>query len=58
VESRLADDANIAQQPDSELFPLMETVRAENQRLHIELGNSSSEKKITQARIARSSIAT
>jgi hypothetical protein len=54
------DGANMAQQPDSELLPFIETVRtevdlptdkveaiqAENQRLHIELGNSASEKKL------------
>ena len=40
-----ADDANITRQPDSKLLPLIETVRAENQRLHIELGNSESEKE-------------
>lgn len=53
------DDANTTQQPDSELLPLIETVRtevdssrdeveavrAENQRLHIELGNFSSAKE-------------
>jgi predicted RNase H-like nuclease (RuvC/YqgF family) len=55
-----ADGANVAQQPDSELLPFIETVRtevdsprdeveavrAENQRLHIELGNSASEKEL------------
>ena len=55
-----ADGANIAQPPDSELLPFIETVRtevdlprdeaeavqAENQRLHIELGNSASEKEL------------
>ena len=54
------DAANMAQQPDSELSPLMETVgtevdsprdeveavRVENRRLHIELGNSASEKEL------------
>jgi DNA repair exonuclease SbcCD ATPase subunit len=53
------DAANIRQQPNSKLFPFMETartevdsptdeveaVRAENQQLHIELGNSESEKE-------------
>jgi len=52
------DAANITQQPDSELSPLMETagievhsprdeveaVRVKNRRLHIELSNSASEK--------------
>jgi hypothetical protein len=55
-----ADGANIAQEPDSEFLPFIETVgtevdspndeveavRAENQRLHIELGNSASEKEL------------
>ena len=55
-----ADGANIAQQPDTELLPFIETVqtevdsprneveavRAENQRLHIELGNFASEKEL------------
>jgi predicted nuclease with TOPRIM domain len=54
-----ADEANITQQPNSNLLPFMETlrfevesprgeleaVRAENQLLHIELGNSESEKE-------------
>jgi DNA repair exonuclease SbcCD ATPase subunit len=54
------DGVNIMQQPDSELLPFIETVgtevdsprdeveavRAENQRLHIELGNSASEKEL------------
>jgi predicted nuclease with TOPRIM domain len=53
-----ADGPNITQQPNSELLPFMETVRfevessrgelkavrAENQRLHIQLGNFESEK--------------
>lgn len=54
------DAANMTQQPDSELLPLMETVgtevdsprdeveavRVENRWLHIELGNSASEKEL------------
>jgi hypothetical protein len=54
-----ADEANILQQPNSYLLPFMEmgrfevelprgkleAVRTENQRLHIELGNSESEKE-------------
>jgi hypothetical protein len=54
------DGANIAQPPDSDLLPFIETVgtevdsprdeveavQAENQRLHIELGNSASEKEL------------
>jgi hypothetical protein len=54
-----ADGANILQQSNSYLLPFMETVRfkvklprgkleavrTENQRLHIELGNSESEKE-------------
>jgi len=39
------DVAKIAYQPNSEVSPLVETVRAENQRLYIELGNFASEKK-------------
>ena len=61
VESETKTDAaNMTQQPDSELSPLMETVgtevdsprdeveavRVENRRLHIELGNSASEKEL------------
>jgi hypothetical protein len=54
-----ADEANILQQSNSYLLPFMETarvevelprgkleaVRTENQRLHIQLGNSESEKE-------------
>jgi uncharacterized protein (DUF3084 family) len=40
-----ADVAKIAYQPNSEVLPLIETARFENQRLHIELGNSATEKK-------------
>ena len=54
------DAANMTQQPNSELSPPMETVgtevdsprdeveavRVENRRLHIELGNSASEKEL------------
>jgi hypothetical protein len=39
------DAAKMAHQPDSEILPLIETVRAENQRLHIQLGNCASEKE-------------
>ena len=61
VESETKTDAaNMTQQPDSELSPIMETVgtevdsprdeveavRVENRRLHIELGNSASEKEL------------
>ena len=61
VESETKTDAaNMTQQPDSELSPLMETVgtevdsprdeveavRVENRWLHIELGNSASEKEL------------
>ncbi len=34
------DTAKMAYQPNSEVLPFIETVRTENQRLHIELGNS------------------
>jgi DNA repair exonuclease SbcCD ATPase subunit len=40
------DVAKIAHQPDSEVLPLIETVQAKNQRLHIELGNCASEKEL------------
>jgi DNA repair exonuclease SbcCD ATPase subunit len=60
------DAANITQQPDIELSPLMETVqievkspsdeveavRLENQRLHIELGNFASEKESLKQELA------
>jgi uncharacterized protein (DUF3084 family) len=39
------DATKTAYQPNSEVLPLIETVRAENQRLHIELGNFASEKE-------------
>ncbi|WP_445250417.1 hypothetical protein [Microcoleus sp. OTE_8_concoct_300] len=48
-----ADGANIPQQPDSELLPFIETVRAENQRLHIELGNSASEKELLKQELVK-----
>jgi hypothetical protein len=34
------DATKMAHHPDSEVLPLIETVRPENQRLHIKLGNS------------------
>jgi hypothetical protein len=34
------DTAKMTYQPNSEVLPFIETVRTENQRLHIELGNS------------------
>jgi hypothetical protein len=40
------DVAKIAYQPNSEVLPLIETERFENQRLHIELGNFASEKEL------------
>jgi hypothetical protein len=39
------DIAKIAYQPNSEVLPFIKTVRAENQPLHIELGNCASEKE-------------
>jgi len=33
------DATKTAYQPNSKVLPLIETVRSENQRLHIELGN-------------------
>lgn len=38
--------AKIAYQPYSEVLPFIETVQGENQRLHKELGNSTSEKEL------------
>jgi uncharacterized protein (DUF3084 family) len=60
-----ADGANILQKPNSYLLPFMETVRfevelprgkleavrTENQRLHIELGNSESEKEFFRQQV-------
>src|SRR4028119_790295 len=60
-----ADEANILQQSNSYLLPFMETarvevelprgkleaVRTENQRLHIELGNSESEKEFFRQQV-------
>jgi uncharacterized protein (DUF3084 family) len=60
-----ADGANILQQSNSYLLPFMETVRfkvelprgkleavrTENQRLHIELGNSESEKEFFRQQV-------
>ena len=40
------DATKMTYQPDNEVLPLIATVRAENQRLHIELGNSASEKEL------------
>jgi uncharacterized protein (DUF3084 family) len=62
-----ADEANILQQPNSYLSPFMETVRfevesprgkleavrTENQRLHIELGNSESEKEFFRQKVQK-----
>jgi uncharacterized protein (DUF3084 family) len=62
-----ADEANIMQQPNSYLSPFMETVRfevesprgkleavrTENQRLHIELGNSESEKEFFRQKVQK-----
>jgi hypothetical protein len=45
VNTEIETDANTPPQPDSELSPLMETVRAENQRLQIELGNSEAKRE-------------
>ena len=39
------DGANPTHQSDSEISPSMEAVRAENQCLHTQLGNSASEKE-------------
>jgi predicted RNase H-like nuclease (RuvC/YqgF family) len=39
------DAAKIAYQPNSDVSPLIETARTENQRLHIDLGNFANEKE-------------
>ena len=41
-----AGEVNITQQPNSELSLFIETVRAENQRLQIQLGNLRTEQEI------------
>jgi hypothetical protein len=41
-----ADVAKIGYQPNSEVLPLIETARFENQGLHIELGNFASDKEL------------
>jgi hypothetical protein len=46
------DAAKMAHQPDDEVLPLIETVRPENQRLHIELGNCASEKELLKQELA------
>jgi hypothetical protein len=47
------DAAKITHQPDSNVLPLMETVRSENQRLHIELGNFESEKESLKQKLVK-----
>jgi hypothetical protein len=39
------DATKTAHQPNDEVLPFIETAQAENQRLHIELGNLASEKE-------------
>ncbi len=39
------DAAKTGYQPNSEILPLIEMARSENQRLHIELGNFAGEKE-------------
>jgi len=40
------DAAKTAYQPNSDVLPLIEMARSENQRLHIELGNFAGEKEL------------
>ena len=47
------DVAKMAHQPDGEVLPLIETVRPENQRLHIELGNCASEKELLKQELVK-----
>jgi hypothetical protein len=45
------DVTKIAHQPDRDVLPFMETVRTENQRLHIELGNCANEKELFKQKL-------
>jgi len=40
------DAAKTVYQPNSDVLPLIEMARSENQRLHIELGNFAGEKEL------------
>jgi hypothetical protein len=40
------DAAKTAYQPNSDVLPLIEMARSENQRLHIELGNFAGKKEL------------
>lgn len=46
------DSAKMAYQPNSEVLPFIETVRTENQRLHIELGNLEAKVEILNQELA------
>jgi predicted outer membrane protein len=46
------DTAKMAYHPNSEVLPFIETVRTENQRLHIELGNSEAKIQILNQELA------
>jgi chromosome segregation ATPase len=46
------DTAKMAYQPNSEVLPFMETARTENQRLHIELGNSEAKVETLNQKLA------
>jgi len=46
------DTAKMAYQPNSEVVPFIETARTENQRLHIELGNSEAKVEILNQELA------
>jgi hypothetical protein len=53
VEANLkTDTAKMAYQPNSEVLPFIETVQTENQRLHIELGNSEAKVDILNQELA------
>lgn len=45
--------AKMVYQPDIEVLPLIETVRTENQRLHIDLGNCASEKELLKQKLVK-----
>jgi hypothetical protein len=46
------DTAKMSYQPNSEVLPFIETARTENQRLHIELGNSEAKVEILNQELA------
>jgi type II secretory pathway predicted ATPase ExeA len=48
---RKTDVAKITHQPDSEILLFIKTTQAENQRLHIKLGNFASEKELLKQKL-------